>query len=99
MKNLRLANKNKSVSPRSWELLREKRIVQKIRDGHSENGVVIRESISENKESALFRKTLKYVLDLIRELHDGEMDTADFMKHYNAVESIISEVDNELKGE
>ena len=99
MKHMKLANKNKVVSPQSWDLLREKSIVKKIRDGRTENGVVIRKPISENKESALFRKTLKYILDIIRELHDGEIDTEEFMKHYNDIESIIAEVDKELEEE
>ena len=94
---LKLVRKNKEVSPRSWELIREKKIVEKIRAGQTRGGVTIREPISENKESALFRKTLKYVLDLIRELHSGEIDTAEFDKHYEAIESIIAEVDKELE--
>ena len=97
--SIRLARKNKEVKPESWKHFRETSIVKKIREGHSENGVVIREPISENSENALFRKTLKYILDIIRELHEGELNTEAFDKHYAAIESIIAEVDAELSAE
>lgn len=89
MNHKKLIDKNREASPDSYKFLREKKIVKEIRDELK---------ISENEESALFRKTLKYILDIIRELHDGEIDTEKFMKHYNDIESIIAKVDAELEG-
>lgn len=78
-----LLNANKEAHPDVYKEVYEKSIEDLIRQ----------DGISLNEELAILRKTLKYVLDIIRELHEGELDIAKFMKHCNAIESIVRNVD------
>ena len=87
MKNfdLELLNANKEAHPEVYEEVYEKVIEERIR-----------QDCSLNAELAILRKTLKYILDIIRELHDGELNIEKFMEHSNAIESIIAKVDEEF---
>ena len=68
MEHLNLAKKNKEVSPESWNSFREKLIVEKIRNGEKVNNTTTRAPISANEEYAIFRKTIKYILDKLQKL-------------------------------
>lgn len=83
--DMELLNANKEAHPEVFKEVYEKAIEE-----------LIRQRISLNGELAILRKTLKYILDIIRELHDGELNIEEFMKHSNDIESIIAEVDKEF---
>lgn len=57
----------------------------------------IGEEIGTSEELCIIRKTLKFVLEVIKELHDGEIDTSRFDEYCAAVEAIIAEK-NEIYG-
>lgn len=90
--NIRLANKNRIESPKSWDALREKVIVDKIREGDEE-----RKPRSANEELALLRKSVKYLYDLIDTLHHDEIDNAEFMEYYSDVERCKAEAKAEME--
>ena len=55
------------------------------------------EEIGTAEELCIIRKTLKFVLEVIKTLHDGEIDTSHFDEYCAAVEAIIAEK-NEIYG-
>lgn len=83
----KLINKNREADPQSYDEIREKIIVDKIRNGIEEGGEQITKPRSENEELAVLRKAVKYLYDLISVLHQGEIDNEEFMKYYNDVET------------
>lgn len=83
-----LLNANKEAHPEVYKEVYEKAIEDQIRE----------DGISLNEELAILRKTLKYVLEIIGQLHEGELDIERFMAHSNAIESIVKNVD-EVFGE
>lgn len=91
--NLRLAKKNKEVSPKSWKNLREKAIVAQIRQGKNE----YIKPRSQNEELALLRKAVKCLFDIVKTLHYEEIKNNDFIQYYNDVEYIINEVDSNFQ--
>lgn len=80
--DLELLNANKEAHPDVFQEVYEKAIEK-----------LIRQRCSLNEELAIHRKTLKYILEIIRELHEGELDIVKFMEHSNAIEAIIARVD------
>lgn len=94
--NIRLAKKNREVSPKSWEALREKSIVDKIRNGRKENGKVVRKARSANEELAILRKSVKYLYDLISTLHPDEIENTEFVQYYSDVEKCKEESNEDL---
>jgi hypothetical protein len=78
-----LLNANKESSPEVYKEVYESTIEALIRQ----------DGISLNEELAILRKTVKYILEIIRELHEGELDIVKFMEHSNAIEAIIARVD------
>lgn len=77
-----LLNANKGSNPRAYQEVYEKSIEE-----------LIRQNCSLNEELATYRKTIKYILEIIKELHEGDLDIERFMQHSNAIERIIKEVD------
>lgn len=78
-----LLNANKESNPKAY-----KEVYEKIIEG------MIRKECTLNEELAILRKTVKYILEIIRELHEGELDIVKFMEHSNAIERIVKEVDD-----
>ena len=79
-----LLNANKESRPEVYKEVYESTIEALIRQ----------DGISLNEELAILRKTVKYILEIIRELHEGELDIVKFMEHSNAIERIVKEVDD-----
>lgn len=79
-----LLEANKESSPEVYKEVYESTIEALIRQ----------DGISLNEELAILRKTVKYILEIIRELHEGELDIVKFMEHSNAIERIVKEVDD-----
>ena len=79
-----LLNANKESSPEVYKEVYESTIEALIRQ----------DGISLNEELAILRKTVKYILEIIRELHEGDLDIEKFMEHSNAIERIVREVDD-----
>lgn len=79
-----LLNANKESNPEVYKEVYESTIEALIRQ----------DGISLNEELAILRKTVKYILEIIRELHEGELDIVKFMEHSNAIERIVKEVDD-----
>jgi hypothetical protein len=79
-----LLNANKESNPEVYKEVYESTIEALIRQ----------DGISLNEELAILRKTVKYILEIIRELHEGELDIVKFTKHSNAIERIVKEVDD-----
>ena len=46
--------------------------------------------IGASKELSILRKTVFFILEIIKELHDGELNTEKFDEYYAAVEEIIA---------
>jgi hypothetical protein len=82
--DLELLDANKEAHPEVFKAVYESAIEEQIRDVAK---------ISLNDELAILRKTVKYILEVIRELHEGELDIVKFMEHSNAIEAIIARVD------
>lgn len=78
-----LLNANKEAHPEVYKEVYEKSIEKQIRE----------DGISLNEELAILRKTVKYILEIIGQLHEGELDIERFMAHSNAIESIVDRVD------
>lgn len=78
-----LLNANKESNPEVYKEVYEKSI-----EG------MIRKKCTLNEELAIYRKTIKYILQIIRQLHEGELDIVKFMEHSNAIERIVKEVDD-----
>lgn len=81
-----LINANKETAPE---------VVKQVRDKAIEKD--IRKTVSASEEFAILRKTVKYILHIIRELHEGDLDITEFTKHTEAIETIISTVDREFE--
>ena len=81
-----LINANKESSPEAIKQVRDKAIERDIR-----------KRVSSDEEFAILRKTVKYILQIIGQLHDGELNVEEFMEHTAAIESIISTVDHEFE--
>lgn len=93
-KHSRLIEKNREVAPESYNEIRERAIVDKIRDGDPEHNVPKR---SENEELALLRKAVKYLYDIVAQLHKGEVDNPEFIKYYNDIEAAKERASKELR--
>ena len=78
-----LFNANKEKYPEVYNEVYEKTIDDRIR----------KTGISLSEELAVLRKTVKYILEIIGQLHEGELDIERFTKHSDAIERIIKEVD------
>lgn len=87
MMHLKLAKKNREVDERSWQRLRARHIVRKIR-----------ESRSESEELALLRKAVACLFEVVAKLHDGEIQNEEFMTYHAEVERIKAEVDAYMEG-
>lgn len=83
----RLIEANKQAAPESFEILKEKVIVDAIRNGDKSLGIPKR---TENEELALLRKAVKLLYDLISVLHQGEINNEEFIKYYNDVENLVT---------
>lgn len=79
-----LLNANKESNPRAYKEVYESAITKQIREA---------EGISLDEELGVLRKTVKYILEIIGQLHEGELDIERFTKHSDAIEHIIKEVD------
>lgn len=77
-----LLNANKESNPKAYKEVYEKSIED-----------MIRKECTLNEELAIYRKTIKYILQIIRQLHEGELDIERFVAHSNAIESIVDRVD------
>lgn len=84
--HLKLAKKNREVDESSWQRLRARHIVRKIREGRSES-----------EELALLRKAVACLFDLVAKLHTGEIDNEEFMAYHDEVERIKAEVDADME--
>lgn len=82
--DLELLDANKEAHPEVFKAVYESAIEEQIREVAK---------ISLNDELAILRKTVKYILEIIRELHEGELDIVKFIEHSNAIERIVKEVD------
>lgn len=81
-----LINANKETNPAAVKQVKDK-VIQ--RD--------IRKRVSADEEFAILRKTVKYILHIIRELHEGDLNIEEFMAHTEEIENIISAVDHEFE--
>ena len=81
-----LINANKESSPEAIKQVRDKAIERDIR-----------KKVTADEEFAILRKTVKYILQIIRELHEGDLNTEEFMAHTEEIENIISSVDHEFE--
>lgn len=84
-KHSKLINKNREVDPESFNEIKEKAIVDKIRNGNPELGIPKR---SVNEELAQHRKALEYLFDLIAQLHKGEINIEEFTKYCDDIKTV-----------
>lgn len=82
MLRLKLARKNREESERSWQGLRAREIVRRIRERRSES-----------EELAVLRKAVACLFEVVAKLHEGEIKNEEFKAYHAEVECIKAEVD------
>ena len=85
--HLRLAKKNREQRETSWQGLRARQIVRKIR-----------EKRSQSEEIAVLRKAVACLFDVVENLHAGKIANEEFMKYHAEVEAIKAQVDAYMEG-
>lgn len=81
-----LARKNREVSEESWQKLRGRQIVKRVRRRRSADD-----------ELAILRKAVACLFDVVASLHQGEINNAEFALYHTEVEAIKREVDDLLE--
>lgn len=94
MINVRLAKKNGEHNPSSLVRLRERLIVEKIRNGMADETV----GRSQNEELAVLRKAVALLFDVVATLHPDEINNEEFAAYYHDIERCKAAVDALLKG-
>jgi hypothetical protein len=88
-----LIEANRQADPESFNEIKERAIVDMIRNGNSELGIPQR---TENEELALLRKAVKYLYDIVKTLHKDEVFNAEFETYYADVEISKSQAKNQF---
>ena len=89
----KLINANKEAEPESFNEIKEKAIVDAIRNGDKSLGIPKR---TENEELALLRKAVKHLYDIVKMLHSGEIANSEFDIYFNDVELSKSKAKNQI---
>jgi hypothetical protein len=93
----KLINANKEAEPESFNEIKEKAIVDAIRNGDKNLGIPKR---TENEELALLRKAVKLLYEVVSTLHKGEIDDerfTEFAKYYSETEALKENKKDELR--
>lgn len=86
---IELANANKTQHPTQFYAVRAAAIVDELEHGEGAR--------TKDEQIAVLRKAVAYLFKLIGELHEGELDNAEFMAYHESVETIKIKVDKMLE--
>ena len=86
MIKLKLAQKNRTVDEESWQGLRSREIVKRIRKKRSES-----------EELAVLRKAVACLFEVVSKLHAGEIANEEFMTYHAEIEAIKAAVDRYME--
>lgn len=87
MKHLKLAQRNKEVNPTSWTTLYQNNVVRKLRKDRK---------ISLYNELKIHREALVLLAEIVKKLHNEEIDTRELDALNEAVELCKSEAKSEM---
>ena len=93
--DISLAEKNRSVDPKSWQTFQEKNIEPKIRNEAGANGI----GYSANQEFAILRKAVKSIYDIVATIHPEVYyndEYIKFMTYFETVKSIVEDFEYKI---